>query len=261
MALLVPVAGYADEIDDALSKAGFIEKTRLDEESVFACLSTVRDHFVVERDGGSIRIVLKSPGAAEPKPEFSAGPIRYVWDNQGEFGGELEAIWPDKRSKILIRENVWSMIQSGEFLYVFTGLSHMADTGAVYRISNFDSNPEVSLVTLLPGKPLPLLDSRRISPGPVNRLDRFLYDTGFFIITSETLVVLRPDIRWLNVVAHHPVWESMKPNSAVQVGDRILVGMCPGVAVAEFHNSYNLKDIRLFVPGKTVPAGSGMSGR
>jgi len=158
------------------------------------------------------------------------------------LGGELEAVWPDKRRKVLIKENVSSIIQAGEFLYVFTGSRHMGDEGAVYRISNFDNDPEVSKVTLLPGWPLPLQGSR----------DK----DAFIIITNEDLLSLRIDRGWLNIIDHHSVWEDLRPNSAVKLGNRILVGMSPGVAVVEFYNSYNLKSIKMFVPKETEPGKS-----
>jgi hypothetical protein len=242
IALVIPVTSHADAIDEALARAGFIEQIKPDVRAYWEECSTrspISDDSVVEEHEGSLRIVRK-PHADEPKPEFSTRHIKYIWDNRGEFGGKLEAVWPDKHKKMLIKENVRSIIQAGGFLYVFTGLGQK---GAVYRISNFDKEPEVSKVTLLPGSPLPLLDSRH-------------KDTAFIIITNEGLLALRPYIGWLNVIDHHSAWEDLRPNSAVKVDDRLLVGMCPCVAVVEFHNNYHLKSIRIFAQEKTESGNS-----
>ena len=236
IALLIPVLSHADAIDKALAQAGFVETP---DTAMHDCSSPTlrRDHYVVEQHEGSIRIVRK-PHADKPNPEFSTRHIKYIGEDHGEFGGKLEAVWPDKHKKILLKKNIRSIIQSEQFLYIFTGLRHYFDRGAVYRISNYENNPKVSLVTLLPGESLPLLDSRGAG-------------TAFIIITNDDLLSLTPANEWLNIIDHHSVWERFIPNSAIQVGDRVLVGMCSGVAVIEFFKSYDLKSIRTFAPEKT----------
>ncbi len=236
--LLIPVPSHADAIDEALARAGFIENMKPDLRAYWEkCSRGNNEPYVVEQHEGSIRIVRKSL-TEEPKPEFSTRNIKYVWINQGEFGGKLFVIWPDKHKKVLLRKNISSIIQVGDFLYVFTGLRHNFDRGAVYRISNFEKEPEVSKLTLLPGDPLALQDSRGKG-------------ANFIIITNESLLSLTISNEYLNIIAHHPVWENLLPNSAVQAGDRVLVGMCPGVAVVEFYKSYYLKSIKMYVPEKT----------
>lgn len=242
---------HADEIDNAIAEAGLVEDVTHDTKIYSGKCHPSGPAYVVERYGGSIRIIRKHPMDAEPKRELSAGLIKYVWENHGEFGGKLDAVWPDKRKKPLLEENIVSMIQSGEFLYVFTGLRHMEGRGAVYRISNFDNNPKVSRVTLLPGRPLALLDSRRETATSSSARSRLIYSPVFFIITDESLLALNPDAGWLRIITHHPLWEELLPNSAVQAGDRVVIGTCPGVAVIEFYNNYYLKNIRMFVPGRT----------
>lgn len=251
LVFLIPVQGRADQIDDAIAAAGLVEDMTHDAKIYSGECHQSGPAYVVERHGGSIRINRKRPADAEPKPEFSAGLIKYVWENHGEFGGKLDAIWPDKHKKTLLEENIVSLIQSGEFLYVFTGLRHMEGKGAVYRISDFDKNPKVSRVTLLPGKPLALLDSRRETTTSSSARLRLIYSPVFFIITDESLLALNPDAGWLRIITHHPLWEELLPNSAVQEGERIVIGICPGVAVIEFYNNYYLKSIRMFVPERT----------
>ena len=244
IALLIPVSSHADAIDNALAQAGFIENVNPDLKTYQQeCRRGLRpDDYVVEQHKGLIRIIRK-PHTGLPQPEFSAGNIKYVSENHGEFGGKLEAVWPDNHKKVLIKENISSIIQAGEFLYVFTGSRHMGDEGAVYRISNFDTAPEVSRLTLLTGWSLPLLDSRFKEP-------------AFIIITNESFLSLNPGRGWLSIIDHHSLWEDLRSNSAVQLGNRILVGMSPGVAVVEFYNSYNLKSIKMFVPKDAEPGKS-----
>jgi hypothetical protein len=238
IALLIPVPSHADAIDEALARAGLVENMKPDLRAYWEkCSSGDSDSYVVEQHKGSIRIVRESL-TDKPKPEFSTRNIKYVWINQGEFGGKLFVIWPNKHKKVLLRKNISSIIQVGESLYVFTGLRHNFDRGAVYGISDFEKEPEVSKLTLLPGWPLALQDSRG-------------KEADFIIITNESLLSLTISNEYLNIIAHHPVWENLLPNSAVQAGNKVLVGMCPGVAVVEFYKSYYLKSIKMYVPKET----------
>lgn len=140
IALLIPVPSHADAIDEALDRAGFIENVKPDlRTDGKECGSGRNDDYVVEQREGLIRIVMKTH-SDKPNPEFSTKHINYVGEDNGEFGGKLEAVWPDQHKKILLKRNVRSIIQAGQFLYVFTGLHHYFDRGAVYRISNFEKD-------------------------------------------------------------------------------------------------------------------------
>ncbi|WP_019866420.1 hypothetical protein [Methylovulum miyakonense] len=224
-----------DVVDDALQKADLMEMDVNDKGKINQLVHTAINRYQIERQGQKITIVrtLLNAPHKEKTPLYLTDNIKYIAENDGEYGGKLIAIWKNKRKKILIEENIESIHQIGKALFVFTGLSHMGlNRGAVYKISEFTKAPKVTKLTLLPGSPI--------------SIDLSFGNTAtFIIITNDSLVLFIPELELLKILDHHSIWENLSPNGAILVGDKILVGMHSGVAVIEL-NRFNLKSIRLF---------------
>lgn len=156
--------------------------------------------------------------------EFQGERVRYEAVSLGEFGGKITAVLPNGERRVIIEDHARALIPSGLYgkrLHVFAGLSHLgiAD-GAVYAIDDYDSEPRVSRITLLPDTPQLVV---RHAAHP--HWDRFW-------IIGHTAIMELIDERTLRV---HTIntFRFRQVTSALE-GDRtLMLGLCGAVAVID----------------------------
>ena len=154
--------------------------------------------YYVTDSNGTVTINTRR-SSVQPLLTYAAENIRYQGTNNGEWGGKLMAIFRNGTNKVLINDNIVSIIpyqpkllestgnnasdeNTKAALYVFTGLAHLGmSSGAIFAIREFDKNPSISRQTLLPDAPYVIIPDKNNNDG-----------TRFFIIGASTALS-----RWL----------------------------------------------------------------
>jgi len=237
--ILGSVDGYAGEFDDILKLNRFMEypipKSTPEWEETLSDKNT----YFVETTNGEITILTEGNSSHNKYlQKYDAGNIKYEGINQGEWGGELTAIYSDGTKQELITDNIVSILpyyedgKSG--LYIFTGLAHMSlSRGAIYVIENYEIAPVVKKLTLLPDAPEVVIT------------DKYKYDDSnyFIIIGSSALMTYEPDRDDLEIIL---IDQSLliSPTSAIKKNDEILVGIRSGVVVIDI--TERNKSVRFF---------------
>ncbi len=157
-----------------------------------------------------------------PSLVFEAGAITYFGTNAGEFGGALYALHKDGKFQTLIPDNVVEILEVKDELLVFTGLAHMGiSSGTVWRISDYRKDPRVERLTLLPGTPLVALIGGKY------------FQDSVLVVTTEAVIELGTfaKLKEMHIDTSDAFWGALHPDSAVQIGSELVVGMRGGIGV------------------------------
>lgn len=169
-------------------------------------------------------------------PELSCNEIEYVGTDLGEWGGELTAKNKKGESKVVLEGNIYHLVKSRDWLYVFVGIQHMMSGGSIYSVSNCGSmDSEAELITLLPDAPID------VDLG--NRPDL----TQFYIFGGTSIMYLIPQLGIFEVLEFDP-WKGIRPTTSIQLEDGIfLVGLHSGIATVDLRSGTK-DNIKVYVP-------------
>lgn len=181
--------------------------------------------FSVRLSEGKLMIESSRSGHAPKPAEQVVKNIRYQGVNNGEWGGELAAVWPNGQRRVLVKDNIQAMVPTSTRLLVFAGLAHLGITrGAVYGVRDPAATPSMEKLTLLPDAPeVVLADTTH------RRLERF------FIIGSSSLMRFESGEgeASFEVLLWNQFWRGLYPNSAVLSGGTLVIGLRSGVATVD----------------------------
>lgn len=239
----------ANEIDGVLNGLGFKEQP-IPTEDALSRASRSGQSFAVQLAGG--RLVVKPvehsvPDTNVPRARFQAGSIRYEGTDRGEWGGQLVAVLPGGERKILLKKNIIAILPGDKHLLVFSGLAHLGlREGAVYRVDSPDQHPRLSRIALLPDAPVLVVEDPR---GKVAGQK--------IIIGSSSLMTMGSNGQSgnLKVLAREQFWWPLFPNSAVLVGNHLVIGLRSGLTVITMDHT-TVRSTRYFVPRAAVTPGA-----
>lgn len=138
----------------------------------------------------------------------------YVGTYKGEFGGNL--IYKNNDIDVVVlNENVISLIQSKNKIFVVTGHHHGFSTGAVYLIDTSLDPQKARLITLLPEAPHACTSTR----GGVVCVG----DMGLIRVSASSMYILFWSPEWVSF----PFYQ---PNSIVASNGGYYIGLLGGVA-------------------------------
>ncbi|MET1079679.1 MAG: hypothetical protein ABWY06_16845 [Pseudomonas sp.] len=175
--------------------------------------------YSVIKSGDGLQIAARPKHAVAEEPvSFTMNGYRLEGINRGEWGGQLSLTGPDQIPVILSNENIVTIFQYQDAIYILSGLAHMgANNGTLYTLKNIETRPTLETVTLLPSAPITVTTSEQ----------------AIYILTYDGLVSIdhadkTPTMR---ILVHNAPWERFAPNSLVRIGNQFWIGMHSGVAV------------------------------
>lgn len=194
--------------------------------------------FYIYKDENN-RIEIKEPPLKHKSkfsPHMSCDEIHYNGTDNGEWGGELTAQDKSGKKRVVVKGNIYHLVNWYGTLYIFVGSQHMRSGEAVYSLAACNTMKEdAELVTLLPDTPVDIeLEERQDL-------------AQFFIFGNEMILHLTPEFGFMEVYIYNP-WKGLRPTSTVRVGEtEFLVGLQSGIAIVNLRNQKG-NEVKVFVP-------------
>jgi hypothetical protein len=187
--------------------------------------------YVVTGDGDDVAIRFVDWAKEHGPITLEVEGVKIEGTNRGEWGGKL-TVTSDGKTVTLLEENVVSIQQANNSIFVFVGLAHMGrNDGAMYELSAIKTAPQLTRVTLLPSAP-----------------QKVVFDNGTaYILTYDGLVSVNPsnDSPALEIIAYNAPWFHFAPNSLIKQGGRFFIGMHAGVTVIDI-DANGRKEVKFY---------------
>ncbi|MBK8815210.1 MAG: hypothetical protein IPN42_06735 [Methylococcaceae bacterium] len=178
-------------LEKTLLNEGFLESEQ--PKSHDGPLYRVENHF------GQLQIKQSECPKEREALVFKGKKIKFTGSNHGEFGGELIAQFANGKKRTLIKEPIVAILPSAIHtkLWVFTGFAHLGfSNGNVYTIENFDTQPTVKHITLLPDAPRKVFVSNEKNQSQAD----FFYILGFrslMLLIGEDMLSIEAINDWV----------------------------------------------------------------
>lgn len=194
--------------------------------------------FYIYKDESN-RIEVKEPPLKHQSkypPHMSCEGIHYHGTNKGEWGGELTGKDKNGKERVIVKGNIYHLVNWYETLYIFVGSQHMRSGGAVYSLDACNTFKEDAvLVTLLPDAPIDIEIEDRPDLAQ------------FFIFGNNMILHLTPESGFMEVYIYNP-WKGLHPTSTVRINEsEFLVGLESGIATVNLRNKKGNR-VKVFVP-------------
>lgn len=231
---LPPLLSSADALEKVIKKSGLV-KQQFPKANKLDRVKNSDWRYCVSKDKDKIKIQRVRTYCSKHKLFTNTKRGKFVGTDNGEWGGELSVVFPSGKSKTLLHKNILNLQSDGQFVYVFTGISHLsAREGAIYRVNLMSKNMKAERLTLLPSTPFIIIGE------PIG-LKHYM---RFYLFISDCLISFSPyrngDLR---VEAKFEFPDGIYPSSAVKIDNKMLVGLTSGVAVIELQPFIVIKKI------------------